>query len=174
MDKKTEILDAAERRARTGGYNGFSFRDVAADVGVKSASVHYHFPTKEDLGEAVADRYVDRMREFLGEPGVLSADAALDRVVGIFVEANETDDLMCLCAVFAAESGVLPAIIGTHINRFFSELSRWLAASLAGEDAETRALTAVAALEGGMIIARARKEPRILRDVGRQIQSAFA
>lgn len=126
---------------------------------MESASVLYHFPTKEDLGEAVAVRYVDRKREFLGEPGVLSADAALVRVIQIFVDANDTDDLMCLCAVFAAESGVLPAIIGTHINRFFFELSRWLSASFSGDDAETRALTVVAALEGGMIIARARKEP---------------
>ena len=42
------IMDAAERRMRIGGFNGFSFREIAADVGVKSSSVHYHFPTKEN------------------------------------------------------------------------------------------------------------------------------
>ena len=42
------IMDAAERRMRIGGFNGFSFREIAADVGVKSSSVHYHFPTKGD------------------------------------------------------------------------------------------------------------------------------
>ena len=31
---------------RRGGFHGFSFRDLAADVGIKSASVHYHFPIK--------------------------------------------------------------------------------------------------------------------------------
>lgn len=174
MDKRTQILDAAERRARLGGYNGFSFRDVASDVGVKSASVHYHFPTKEDLGEAIADRYVERIRDGLGGAGLLPAKEALERVIAIFVSANETDDLMCLCAVFAAESGVLPAIIGTHINRFFSELSEWLAASFSGPDAKPRALTAVAALEGAMIIARARKEPQRLRDVGAQLITSLA
>jgi TetR/AcrR family transcriptional repressor of nem operon len=51
------IMDAAERRIRLGGFNGFSFREVAADVGVKSSSVHYHFPTKERLAAAVVHRY---------------------------------------------------------------------------------------------------------------------
>ena len=50
------IMDAAERRMRIGGFNGFSFREIAADVGVKSASVHYHFPTKENLAAAVTRR----------------------------------------------------------------------------------------------------------------------
>lgn len=173
MDKKTQILDAAEKRARIGGYNGFSFRDIASDVGVKSASVHYHFPTKEDLGAAVADRYVGRIRESLGAPGRMKQEDALRSVINVFVQANETDDLMCLCAVFAAESGVLPAIIGKHVNLFFSELSQWLAVSLDGEDRERRATTIIAALEGGMIIARARKQPEILREVGRQLSASL-
>ena len=49
----TEIMDAAERRMRIGGFNGFSFREIAADAGVKSSSVHYHFPTKEKLAAPV-------------------------------------------------------------------------------------------------------------------------
>ena len=58
--KQTDILDAAESRIRRFGYTGFSFRDVAADVGIKSASVHYHYPTKETLAAAVAARYSSR------------------------------------------------------------------------------------------------------------------
>jgi TetR/AcrR family transcriptional repressor of nem operon len=59
-EKASEIMDAAERRIRTSGYNGFSFRQIAADVGVKSSSVHHHFPTKPALAAAVARRYTDR------------------------------------------------------------------------------------------------------------------
>ena len=58
-DVNTAILDAAEARMRLGGFNGFSFRGIAADVGVKSSSVHYHFPTKETLAAAVIHRYTD-------------------------------------------------------------------------------------------------------------------
>ncbi len=58
--KAEQILDAAERMARTGGYNAFSFREIAKEVGIKAASVHYHFPGKQDLGAAIAKRYTDR------------------------------------------------------------------------------------------------------------------
>src|ERR1700744_3605487 len=58
-DMSNAIMDAAELRIRKGGYGAFSFRELAADVGVKSSSVHYHFPTKEDLGAAVIRRYSD-------------------------------------------------------------------------------------------------------------------
>jgi TetR/AcrR family transcriptional repressor of nem operon len=59
-EMRNAILDAAEARIRRGGYSGFSFREIAVDVGVKSSSVHYHFPTKEMLAAAVARRYTDR------------------------------------------------------------------------------------------------------------------
>ena len=59
-DRRSAILDVAERRIRAHGYNGFSFREIADEIGIKSASVHYHFPTKADLAAAVAKRYRER------------------------------------------------------------------------------------------------------------------
>lgn len=67
-DNQTKIIDAAENRVRSGGYNRFSFRDIADEVGIKSSSVYYHFPTKEDLTLAVAVRYKDNFLASLGEP----------------------------------------------------------------------------------------------------------
>ncbi len=57
------IMDAAEPRMRGAGFNGFSFREIADDVGIQSSSVHYHFPTKEKLAAAVVHRYGDRLGE---------------------------------------------------------------------------------------------------------------
>ena len=53
-------MDLAEAHMRNGGYGGFSFRDLAAELGIKSASVHHHFPTKATMAAAVARRYADR------------------------------------------------------------------------------------------------------------------
>ncbi len=82
--KAIEILDAAERFARQAGYNGFSFRDVAAEVGIKSASVHYHFPTTGDLGAALAGRYADRFFERLGAASDIAhpSHTLVERFVG--------------------------------------------------------------------------------------------
>src|ERR1035438_6204275 len=51
------ILDVAERLAQTRGYNGFSYADIAAQLGVTKASLHYHFRTKATLGRALIERY---------------------------------------------------------------------------------------------------------------------
>ena len=53
----TAILDVAERLAQTRGYNGFSYADIAAQLGVTRASLHYHFPSKAELGRALVERY---------------------------------------------------------------------------------------------------------------------
>src|SRR5271166_5777461 len=53
----TAILDVAERLAQTRGYNGFSYADIAAELGVTKASLHYHFPSKAKLGCALIERY---------------------------------------------------------------------------------------------------------------------
>ena len=50
-------MAAAKRTAQARGYGGLNFRDLAAEVGIKAASIYHHFPSKADLGAAVARRY---------------------------------------------------------------------------------------------------------------------
>jgi len=162
---KDAILDAAESRARLAGYNGFSFRDLAEDVGITSASVHYHFPTKEDLAEALTQRYVDRTAEYLGDPAALRPRAAVKHLGAMFIRANETEDRMCLCGLLAAESGGLPPPVRPRVAAFFDLLVRWLEVALRPAASAPRALEIVAAFEGGLLIARVKKEPAILRAI---------
>ncbi|MGY2733547.1 TetR/AcrR family transcriptional regulator [Sphingomonas sp. UYP23] len=53
------ILLAARNSAQSHGYDGLNFRDLAADVGIKAARIYHHFPSKADVGFAVAKRYWD-------------------------------------------------------------------------------------------------------------------
>lgn len=163
MDKRTEILDAAERRARLSGYCGFSFRQVAEDVGIKSASVHYHFPTKEKLGEALTDRYIQKAMEALGDARSVTPEEAFDRISGLFLNSHESDDLMCLCGVFGAESAALPDCVRIPVGRFFDHVIDWLTIALPGEDCRAQAQLIVACLEGALIITRAGDDPERLR-----------
>src|SRR5947209_18275602 len=55
-----QILDLAETLIQTRGYSAFSYQDIAASLGIRKASIHYHFPSKTDLGGGVVDRYIDR------------------------------------------------------------------------------------------------------------------
>lgn len=162
VTKASDILDAAERFARTLGYNGFSFRDVASEVGIKSASVHYHFPTKADLGAAVAVRYADRFFQALGNPEDpdISPDALLARYRGLYRHALVTDQQMCLCGMLGAEVASLPPEVASEVTKFFERNLDWLARVVVrlgdntARDAERHAMKVLAALEGALMLAR--------------------
>ncbi|MEC8039905.1 MAG: TetR/AcrR family transcriptional regulator, partial [Pseudomonadota bacterium] len=105
---KEKILEAAEKRVRGVGFAEMSFRDLAKDVGIKSASVHYHFPTKPDLGEALVTRYAEQFKEELDRIDQIELGAALDAFVGLYSKALVLGESICLCAVMGAEAIGLP------------------------------------------------------------------
>jgi TetR/AcrR family transcriptional repressor of nem operon len=116
--KAEEILDAAENRIRSAGYDGFSFREIAADVGVKSASVHYHFATKEALATAVAQRYRARFLQAVdaelrgGMPVILAWRE-------VFRRSLHDDWRVCLCGVLGVVSNDLAPAVVTEVKAFF-------------------------------------------------------
>ena len=106
-DTAQRLMDLAEAHIRDAGYGGFSFRDLAAEIGIKSASVHHHFPTKAILAAAVAPR-----------PNETGKDAVSAYRLA-FRKALERDGRMCLCGVLGAEAGVLPPEVVQEIQSFF-------------------------------------------------------
>ena len=117
-DVAAAIMDAAERRMRRGGFNGFSFREIAADVGVKSSSVHYHFPTKEDLAAAVIKRYTAETAELI-ERELGKESNPIKVWVKAFRGTLHSQDRMCPCTVLGASSQDLPPEVAAEVKRFF-------------------------------------------------------
>lgn len=151
-------MNAAERRIREAGYSGFSFREIAADVGVKSASVHYHFPTKDDLVAAVTRRYNDRV---LGKVSA-GVESGLDIVkawTAVFRDAAAEGGRMCLCgALGVVASTDLPPRTASEVRRFFTQ---GVSSLLAGGLTENRAIQVLAILEGAILMANAQRNPAI-------------
>jgi len=117
-DTKTAIMDAAERRMRAGGFGGFSFREIAADVGIKSSSVHYHFPTKDDLAAAVIRRWAEHTSEGIDQEFEKDPDPV--RVwTKTFRGTAFSDSHMCPCTVLGASSYDLPEQVAVEVKRFF-------------------------------------------------------
>lgn len=158
---RDRLLDAAERRARSGGYNGFSFRELAEDVGIKSASVHYHFPTKADLAEALVHRYTRQAEERLGNPEGLSRPEAVARVGALFRDALVQDDRMCLCGLFGAERDVLPSPVAHATAEFFRFLIDYLKGSHPDGPGGPHPASVLASMEGALILARTLRDPTI-------------
>lgn len=166
-DTREAILAAGRLAVQAHGYNALSFRELAKDVGIKSASVHYYFPTKGDLAAALAGRYADEAEAFLGELSVsgLPHDELMRAYAGAFRVALENDNRMCLCGIMTAEYDGLPPEARVEVDRFAQVNTEWLAATLARrhrkttpQELEQRAVAIFAAIEGAQLIARGRKD----------------
>src|SRR5579863_135988 len=131
-DTATQILDVAERLVQVRGFNGFSYADVAAELKVTKAALHYHFAGKAELGEALVTRYAARFADALGTVEAQTADAParLQAYAGLYLEVLR-QRRMCLCGMMAAEYETLPAPMKRAIVRFFDENETWLTGVLA-------------------------------------------
>ncbi len=170
MSTAERILDAAEEFIMTRGYNGFSYKDIAPLLGIKTASIHYHFPKKEVLGVRVVQRYAERYEEALEalDASYLPAAAKLDRYLAGFYGIIAKGPRVCLCAAIAAELGTVGEPLRAEIDSFFSFHEAWLARNLDdarrsgdlefGGSAEDRATLMFSALEGALIVSRGRRD----------------
>ncbi len=160
MSKLQEIIDTAEGMIRERGYNGFSFREIADAVGVKSASVHYHFPTKGDLGVVVAKSYTEKFLGALGDPSGATPKKLIERYIEACRYAIIKQDKMCLCGMLGAEVAALPESVARETKIFFEKNIDWLTivyarmANVGPAGAVARAHGGVATVEGAMILAR--------------------
>jgi TetR/AcrR family transcriptional repressor of nem operon len=155
-DTRETIMAVAKAMVQSRGYNALSFREIAKDIGVKSASIHYHFPTKADLGSALARRYTDDALASLDRllETNLDLEAKFARYVGVFRAALLNDNRMCLYGIMAAEYGDLPPEVRVAVDAFSAANVGWLSRLLGADEA--RALAIFAAIEGAQLVARGR------------------
>src|SRR6266508_501043 len=126
-DTASRILDIGEELVQTRGFNGFSYGDVAADLKITTATLHYHFPGKAELGRALIARYAVRFFDALsaidarhsGAPARLQAYAELYATV-------LRERRLCLCGMLASEYNTLPEPMRDAVIQFFDENELWL------------------------------------------------
>lgn len=165
------ILDIAEKLVQTRGYNGISYADIAAQLGVTKASLHYHFPSKANLGCALIERYhisFDAALNAIGQQESRPEDKL--RQYAALYQAVLNNERMCLCGMLAAEYATLPDAMKMRLAAFFDANERWLANVLGAglrtgvfrfhDSPNERARLLLGALEGAMLIARSYGDPR--------------
>ncbi|WP_029012982.1 TetR/AcrR family transcriptional regulator [Niveispirillum irakense] len=169
-----DILRCARTLIVAGGYNGFSYADIAAVVGIRKASIHHHFPAKADLVRTLVFQYRQEV-----EAGLANLDQRVPDPVGKiraylgFWEACITDQSLpfCVCALLATQIPILPEEVAQEVRAHFRMLSSWLSSVLTrGKNqgslhlngtAEAEAEILIAAVHGAMVSARAYGDPAI-------------
>src|SRR6201984_3139501 len=150
-DMKTAIMDAAERRIQQGGFGVFSFREIAADVGIKSSSVHYHFPTKEDLAAAVIRRWAEYTSELIDKE--LEKDPDPIRVwTKAFRGTAFSEAHMCPCTVLGAAAQDLPEKVAKEVKGFFKMCQDKL---VAGGLSPSQGAQGLSTIKGALVLANA-------------------
>lgn len=183
-DTASRILDVAERLVQRRGFNGFSYADVAAELDISKASLHYHFAGKAELGEALIDRYANRFTEALSAIDSRRSDAPakLAAYANLYTRVLR-DERMCLCGMLAAEYQTLPQQMQTAVIRFFDDNETWLrhvlehghdegTLSVSGSPSDTARLL-ISSLEGAMLVARPYGDVARFQAAARQLISSL-
>jgi TetR/AcrR family transcriptional regulator, transcriptional repressor for nem operon len=184
-DTASAILDIAERLVQSRGFNGFSYADIASELGITKASLHYHFPGKAELGESLIRRYSTRFGEALAKIDGREAPALEKlRAYCDLYRMVLRSERMCLCGMLAAEYETLPTTMRDAVVVFFEENQSWLAELLddgrAGDDLhftgspDEAAHEIIAALEGAMLVSRPYQNTAVLDSVAKRVVLEFS
>ncbi|MGO4776149.1 TetR/AcrR family transcriptional regulator, partial [Lysobacter sp. 2RAB21] len=155
--KALEIIQRTNELLASGGYNSFSYADIAELVEVRKASIHHHFPTKADLVKATVVLHREATRRGLQSldqamPDPLERLIAYSRFWAQCIEQSSPP--ICICAMLAAELPAVPAEVADEVRGHFSDLHAWMTAAMEeGQSAGKMRLTDTASAEASVFMA---------------------
>lgn len=170
-DTKTTLLNSAEFAARRLGFDGFSYADLAEDVGIRKASIHHHFPSKANLSVALMQRYHENVHSICSkiETNFSTGGARLLELVGLYRAGSDEGKQLCLCTSFSASRDSLSPDVVHQISLFRTMVTGWIASafergredgSISGiVDPDLEASATMSLLEGAQLAARAEENP---------------
>lgn len=163
---RTKILDVAERLTQTKGFNGFSYLDLADEIGIKNSSIHYHFKAKADLALALVER-LHEGHSVVFEDLDKTLDTPQQRLQAVvdYFQSYIQDEKFCMCGMLAAELQSVSPAVKSRLAAYFKDFQTWLAeqfTAMGEPDAQNRALRFVSTAEGSLLLARLENDPKIV------------
>jgi len=183
MSTRENILEVAENFILERGYNAFSFQDLADMVGIKKASIHYHYPTKEDLGKAIVQKFRADFKDWTKtvESQGLNHVEKLDAYFMTYKRFITQGDKICLSGILGAELNSLSESMQEELRGFFQDRFKWLKQLLIdglyhGEfkftlDVDSQTMLILSSVQGVLQIARTNKNPEYFLTVTRVLKN---
>ncbi|KGE20146.1 TetR/AcrR family transcriptional regulator [Paenibacillus wynnii] len=181
-----QILDTAQRLVQTLGFNAFSYADISKEVGIRKASIHYHFPNKADLGEALVGRYHNNFTTALKQIDAQIPDdlEKLRQFTTLYKAGPLQDFRLCLGVMYSTDYITLPERVQDKLTGYFSTNLTWLEqvmnhGLMAGTitfkgSAKAQALKFLAALQGAQLLARSFKDIEKFEEIAEELITALA
>lgn len=174
-DRRSALVLAAYRQIAARGFEGLRTREVAAEVGVNIATLHYYFPTKERLIEGVVEHAMERFRSTL-EPHGTSADQLRNYLRAVRRLVHDEPELGAVMGELALRSSRDPALAGTmeHMYEVWHRTVRGLLKRAVKEgnmrpdvDSDEVAAIILATLTGVSLPSRGTRPDQALRQLER-------
>ncbi len=125
MDTREQIIQLADNLIRDKGYNAFSFYDISKTVGIKTASVHYHFPAKSDLGVSVIEQHIHNLHVLREKLNSKSPVEKLDKFFSIYASIKN-ENKVCLVGSLATDFNTLDKKIKNKLKIFSDNMLDWV------------------------------------------------
>ncbi|KAA3646285.1 MAG: TetR/AcrR family transcriptional regulator [Chloroflexi bacterium] len=163
---RLKIMELAQDLLRDKGYNGFSYKHIAEELDVKNAAIHYHFPSKEDLGVAVIARERRRFKKWIARQSIRELDVwgRLDWFMSIYEHYSNGGTRVCYLGVLESSFDAIPPELQNEARALNTEMLDWLTELLEegrqqGEfqfesDAASKAVLVISVAQGSLQIAR--------------------
>jgi len=181
-DTKNKILDLAAELLQNRGYKGFSYAHIAAELGIKNAAVHYHFPTKADLGTAMITRFREQFQSWtahLDNKYPQQVEHLLDGYIAVPRSFIKNDNVVCPLGVLESDFNILPDTMQRETRGLSYDMRAWFSGVLnLGREqgifefsgpAADKALMITAALQGASLMAGA-ESPELFETTVTQIK----
>ncbi|PKB87227.1 TetR family transcriptional regulator [Ewingella americana] len=176
--KAREIIFHTRQLLTSGGYNSFSYADIAELVKIQKASIHHHFPSKVELVQAVLAEYREEARGGMAAISQQLNDplAELKAYAGYWSTCIENGTSpFCICVMLSVELPKLPPEISSEVTGHFTDLANWLAALLQKgqssgifqltETPDIQAKSFMSTVHGAMLSARALDDAELFQKI---------
>jgi AcrR family transcriptional regulator len=164
-DTKEEILQIGKQFIQYYGYNAFSYADIARELNIKNAAVHYHFRGKEDLLMALVDNYIENYQAIAKQlqNSKMGAIGKLNKFIEPYTSLCQTESI-CIIGSIASDYNTLPESVKEKITFLIELVMGMVEQTLSDgkkkgelhfkESARTQALLIMTNLAAGVQLAR--------------------
>ncbi len=173
LDTKSKAIETAKAQLQLKGFNGFSFQDIADDLGIRKASLHYYFSSKEELGLALIADYEDAFLQWTLTVESMSGLEKLERFGMLFYKMSQDKLKICPTGVYCADFNTLPHRMQKALTQLHESQRNWLESVIAQGKKEgslqknlssnETALLILSTTQGSLQLARVNDNSRLVK-----------
>lgn len=125
MSTREAIIEQADLLIRDKGYNAFSYYDLSKTIGIKNASIHYHFPSKSDLGVAVIQKHLQGLAELKQQSKAQGPREQLEAFFSIYDQAKRKQKI-CLVGALATDFHTIDGQVQAQLKILADQILNWV------------------------------------------------